>query len=982
MSYSSDEIDAEVSSIIQTSPSYNTDGLGGRNVKDRFEQVRELVNSVMMYEPDSVFYLINKAVIRTRYLLSSVLSVMTDISEDLDGMAIPSRDVKDTTALADANNALNTISGALTRRGSISAAEYQKYERAVDRALDVFKESSKRTYLPFSGSTVTTDIVKAYAESAVSLQTNFNTLQTSYETLLQAVDRVLAAYDDYNHDEIVRSVASRQISRIQSELTTIKTSFESKTPRQRTTTVRADVLKLITNKSSVKALSRVRYPEDPKLEQSSTGTSLYRLAAAGTGTPPSITGTVSATWPILSTHELKINLNGSTATVPLVPSLASAVPGIKQATITGSKSAVSGGFVINTDIATPLSLWSTVIAFPGNYAVINTNLYLVVDGTAFTVNFPANGDSAYVAGRINTVAGTHVTASSVTGGGLQKVVIAYSNGSPPDLYVNRYMRIASGASDAAALRNWTVTGVVTADVSEGWDANDELIVWPNDDTSATTVSLTNGTLAAGYIVPIATVVGDIHAVTGISATAASNKIKITSDLYGEGSIIKIGASGLVGGKRSPSSLGADTLGFYKDQEIRESDFNAQALVDVLNSNSSFSDEAVATLVNEEVFSGKDAYGSAANKISIDVADFSGWASWSFSQMKFVIEAGENRGVYGVSAIVGVTVGDVLTLTFTLDRDLRAASEIGMKVRLYSEHLKITSSDSSTSGLIDVDETHLNSAHTILGLSTTLTRGTVNQIQVEYNDPSIGWTAANLTGFSIKVGDQVLQEDGTLVATVTGISSISDGILDITAVNPTLSLTAFSVESVSAKNHSVFIDALREWRDGLTSDNEELLSLTKAINYLLRTNNPPRGRVQTAVTELQTIQNKLEGTSELKDILEEFTVPAIPAVDRALDVMSEQGHDRARDLITSGQFSEYNRTNYKTASISGAMMSAMSDVATSDFVEPTKTRDEFVGEIDKLISSSWDEVDPEHNFRDMRPDAPVTHLDYFLTKKPG
>lgn len=996
MSYTSDEIEQKVSQIIQGSPSFTTDGLGGRNIKERFEATRELVNSTLLYEPDSVFYLIYKAAIRVRYLLKSTLSLMDDLSDDIDGMAVPSKSVQDTTALSDAKTALTSISNALSRRGFISDSEYQRYNKAINRALDRYKAAIKRTYTPFSGTQAVTDAVKSSAEATISIKTNFASFQSSYSTLITSVDNLLNAYDDYDHKEIVKSVASRQMSRITSELSSIESSFNSSTPEKRTETARVDTLSILTNKASVKSLSNIIYPGDPKLQQSSTGSSLYRMSAYGTGTSPSIIGATSGPWPILDSHGLKIDFGGTNVTVPLVP-LASSVQGIKEAEITGYKSSVPGvEFALHSDLDTPWPLLTKNIATGGTYTIIGTFLYIVVDGTLFKITdaapagFSANLTAAQLASAIGTVAGTHVTATAMTGGGNDWVEIAYKPpASPPGIYRNRYIQVATGASHATTFDGtWRVdepAGPTAGELSTGWDGNNELWIHPNDLASEVQITLPEGTWP-DYVVttgPVGVAGTILHTIDQASVeitaeeTISDNKIKIKSNDLGEGSIVKVTSDGLsVSKKKTASLLGAETLGFYPEIEVREENFSAQALVDVLNSNTSFSDQATASLVRENLLAEKSAYGVTPNIVAIALSSDPS-ASWTPSELKLIIEAGDSRGSYGVSS---VSYGAGI-LQVTLDRNLRDLAT-GYRVRIYKELLKITALSSGVSSYIDVDETYGSSAHVVLGLPTTLTRGTVTQLFVERNDPAKGWISANLKGRNIKIGDVIVLEDDSIAATITGINSIGSGILDVSAVSPTLAISAFEIKSVAADNHSSFITSLQTWRDSLTSDEENLSSLAKSVNLLIKLKNPDRGRVQNAANELQAVRDNLEGSSSLTTILSSFTVPALPVVDRALDVMDQQGHDRARDLITSGKFSSFMNTNYKTASSSGAVMSATSDVAISDLVEPTKTRGEYIGQIDKLVSSTWDEVDPKYNFGDIRPDSSPIHLDYFSSDIPG
>ena len=991
MTYSSDEIEGKVSQLVQGSSSFTQDGLGGRNTKERFQDTRELVDSVLLYEPDSFYYLVYKAAVRARSLLSSVLSTMDDLEEDINEMSISARPVADTTGFSDATTALTTISNALARRGSISSAEYNRYDKAVNRILTRYKESVKRTYTPFGGSQATTDIVRSSAEAVTSLNTNFSSFVSAYNTLLSTVDRMLESESDYDHTEVIRSVASRQMSRIKSEMDTLEEAFDSSTPSERAKTARDDTLTVLSNRSAVKALANVRSPGDPKVEQSSTGSSTYKALAYGTGTAPSITGTVTAPWPILGTSELSVDFNATdpTVVVPLVPS-PSSVPGIRAATITGANAEYTGvSFAINESVATPWPFRSGTVATGGTYTTLDNYFYLIVDGNLIRISddlpdpFTANKNATDLASTINSVAGSYVTATPQTNGSVDWIEIEYDVAIPPTLYGNRYMQIASGPYNVPDLGAWQVmvgSPAVNypAELTAGWDGNDELWVWPNDSTEANAVKIdiTNGTWP-DYVVNASTVEAAIDAgATGFQASVDNGRIVLTSTQSGEGSILRVIAEDY-STRKSPSYLGMETLGFFEGQEDRAYDVDGQAIVDVLNDNADFSAAATAELLKESIYASKKAYGSSSDEISIDV-DADPSTGWNLSSVKLTISAGENEGVYGISS----TSYGSGTLDIQLDRNLRDTSEDGLRIEVYQELLKITALDSGTSSYIDVDQTNPNTAHTILGLTEDLTRGTVNQLLVQYNHPIQGWVASDLTGYGVKVGDVVLEEDGTLVTTVTGIDSISSGILDVEAIDPTTSLTSFSIQSVSADNHSAFITSMGSWRDSLTSDEEELTELTRSVNFLLLNTNPPRGRVQAAATDLQAVRDLLEGTTALSGILESFTVPSIDAVDSALQTMSENGHDRARDLLTDAKFSDYQATNYKTASRSGAMMEAASKVAANDLIEPTKTRPETIGEISRLVSTQFDEIDPKYNFGDIRSGPTPINLDYFSAVVPS
>ena len=999
MTYDADEIEGGVTQIVQGSPSFTRDGLGGRNVKDRFDATRELVNSVLLYEPDSVFYLIYKSVLKARTLLTGVLSIIDDLESDISDMAVPARAVLDTAALADAGTALTNISGALARRGSISEAEYTRYDRATSRALGKFRDAARRTYTPFGGTTATTDVVKSSAEAAASLNSNYTTFQASYASLLLVVETILGSLDDYAHRETVRAVASRQVDRLKDEMASLERSFDAATPDERASTARADTLTVLTNRAAVRALANVREPGAPKLVQSSTGVSRYRFAAYGTGTPPAIAGTVSGPWPITAAHNLTFQFNAvdPPVAVPLIPVAADAVQPITPASVTSGSAEQAGlAFAINQDLATPWSLLTPNIGVGGTYAVTGTFLYLMVDGVPFrisddiaasppTVAFTGARTAVQLAGDINFHAGTHVTATAQTGGGSDWVDIAYGPpAAPPMTYNNRYIQASTGPNHAAIFDgNWRVdvNGVPTAgELSNGWDGSDELWIWPNDiaEANLSKVALTNGTWP-GYVRTAGQVAADITAdpsVEFIGGIDMSGHVVITSTDQGEGSILKLPFDVMAGGKKSVSQVTSETLGFYEDQEDRRTDVDALAIVEVLNNHAGFSANATASLVKQELFTSKQGTAVAPNQVTV-AADVDPSTGWTLATTKFVIESGENEGVYGVSAIGYVAP----TLTFTLDRNLRDVTVTGFRVQVYTELMHVTALSSAITSYIDVDELAVGSAHAVVGLPTTLTRGTVEQVLVQFNDPVQGWIPADLRFLGIKIGDVILDEEGTLITAITGVGSLSTGVIDVSPVAPTLSVTAFSIQSVAADVHTAFIASLQTWQDNLSDEEESLSALTRRVSALLTISNPDRGRVQAAATALQAIRDQLEGTTKLSGLLAGFSITPVPAVDRALDVMTQQGHDRARDLLTDGKFSDFQETDYKSASTAGAMMAASSAVAVSDLIAPTKTRKEYDSEIDRIVFSTQSDIDPKYDFRDIRPETAPIYLGYFSAATP-
>lgn len=992
MSYSSDELKAAVSELVQGTVSFKRDVLGPRDASSSFNEIRELVNSTLLYEPDSVFYLIYLASQALQKVVNDELELLDELLDSVDDLLKPNKPIKDVSSVAEASVALAALDNAVSRSGRIGQSEYSRYLKAIERSKRTFGSATKLTFTPRGSSQAITDIVRPAAQARKDSVTHFDSLKVQHATLLERVSNILTAYEDFNLDELATLVSRTQISRAQTQLSNLHNQLKDLPPAERTELAREALLKVLTNKSVVTSMTNAPAPGGVKLEQGQGSAAAYRLVASGTGTAPVLEGNVSAPFPLElgADQNLTLTLNDHTPDLDLdlLPAGDSFLKGIEPARLKG---ALAGPFKIFVDLSLPWIIHSRWVPTGGNFGLttVNNHFHITVDGVSYEVTLPV-GAASTVALVAATIAGAvpTITAVEEPGSGMSRLRITYANSSPPTRYSERHVHILEGALNAT-LGPYLVNSIPSpygstpgyTAFSSGWDDNTELKVKSNDGTVEETINLTVGSWtgdpSTSYIRTAAQIQSDINGqASGFTASLEDQVLVLESVVKGEGSILTIvtdgmyGSGGLKPDTGTPSFKGASTLGFHEGQEDRQRDVDGKAVINLLNENATFAAEAKAKLAYTEVTRHRRAttHPSATDTIEFDLA----WPPLGWppaSELKLQILTGDNSGVYQISGW-SWTAG---TLAIQLARNLRHQdTSLLHEIVVYREVIQITSLDGSTAGLLEAKDSATFPARAVLGIPTGEVRGGVSKVSIEYNDPRIGWVPADLRQRLLKVGDKIHRLDtGAEVASVSSVSEASAGILGVSPqVDPQLSLSTtegFRIQSVSYLNHREFDDELQNWYDDLSPfDDKDLVYLDRLLSPVLLVD-ATTPRVNAVYSAVEELKNKLTGSGSLLEILQGFTVTKIFQVDQALQSLLEQGHNRARALLLKGDIAGYMETTKEDSSFGRAMMKATAAIAVQDVNEPTNLTRHLSSDRERVVAEWYDDKDPLHDFSDVEGD---------------
>lgn len=970
MGFSSEERKAAVEGLVQGTLSFPRDKLGPRDTSTAYAEIAELARTVFLYDPDAIYYAMGLAARELKRVALSELTVIDDLLDAVDDLSQPNKPIRTISPLVDARIALNAIDGALSRNGSVGSREVSRYNSAMASIRAELGRTTKMTYVPRGASQAVRDVVRPSSEAAAESAQQFGLLKTRHQATMNRARQLTESLTEFLSVDLAGQVGSRQIARASAKLQSVYDTLEPLTADARTAVARQTLLDVLANQAVVKGLVDRLVPGEYKLQQSAAGAQLYRITAYGSGTAPSLEGTISAPWPLrnAASDELGLNLNGASQTIDLLPGGVSDVPGVVQAEVVGQK---QGDFAINGDLATPWPLRSAAGPFDTS---TETTFHVWVDGVHYEkdvtsgASTPASTLVSDLTAAANWAPSKPELIFSDQGGKLQ---IAYNVSSPPTAYADRSMEVTQGFNYISDLWPWdgaigATPTLIAGERSTGWDANDQLIVKANDDPDDVPIDLPTTGTWPDYLVSaadVATAITSDAVAAGESFTGdgTGGFITVRSGLYGEGSIVTI----LSDGRDTPSHRGMTTLGFYEGQELREHDVNGQAVINLLNNNSWFSARARASLVRRLYLSTGRAARSTDTQMTLPVAE-DPTGDWpAAGELKMAITGGDNSGVYSLSSYSWSSG----TLTLNLARRLRDyTSGLLHQVKLYGETLKITSIDSSTTGRVQASGT----ARTSLGLSTDDLRSTVSSVLIETNDSVLGWKALDTRSRKLRASDKLFLEDGTEVTAISGLGSQASGVV---GVSPDVAATfgtaasGFFIASTAQIDHAAFDDALEAWI-AATSFSDDLSSIDRKLSPLLLIN-PTKNRVDNAYTLISDLKTEMEA---LITLCEGFTVTRIKGVDRVVRSMSERGHDRARDLLLEGSISDFFATTSLDSSYGAYFIAKAADVVVEDLNQSNLAKARHDADVVRYAGSYVEDIDPQFDFSDFEEELPEMQIE--------
>lgn len=971
MGYSDNEIDEAAGSLTQGALSFSNDNLGPRDVQSTFNEIRELISAVFLYQPDSIFYLFSLNARALRRLVYAEIESVDSLLGVVEDMAIPDRSIADISHVTTARITLGAVEDAVSRGGDIrESAQYAGYQVAMRRALNLLGSQVKSSRM--SGATSTRVIVHTGSEARELALVHLGDLETKHDATLALVDQLLVADSEFQATGLVDIVSRKLTDRAHEALVNLELSLEGMTSIERSRAARSSLLTLLSNQALVGRVAEQKGHREPRLLQARGGVAACRLIGAGTGMGATVTGQKSGPFKLVdgSISTLELDVNGVfSGTIDLL----STTSDVKQASLLAGR---KGPFVLQEDRSNPGALLTRRITIGMSYSVpVGLNrLHLSVDDIVYEIALPTGPLTAVaLVSQIGAI--PTVTATVVVDGGQEYVSILYANSSPPAQYHLRNLRLFRGAGNADCLGPYTVSvgGTEYTPTDQysvrlsGASANNVLRIRANSETPLD-VTLPVGTFDNDFEVTEIAVRDAIIAAGGTSFTAdrydpgSGEQLRILSLEYGEGSSLVLESSGI----GSATLLCLLELGFYSGQASRQNDVGIQAVISAINSATGFSDQAVALANREEHFRSQTAYPDATLNVFHVALTADPTSEWpALALIKVEILNGNNAGVYSVSSALWVsgTLSIKVGRGF-VDHDVSHPHELVV----YRSWIEITSSDQTVESSISITG---GTAGTEIGLQPQSVIGTVRVLQAQRNDPRLSWIPKSLRGLSILAGDliRVLATDQVIASVVladetTGLITIDQYLPNDTLLDNT---DGFEIVSLSESLYSDFEDQLSTWRSLLVDS--DFVALGNRIRRLAQIV-PTQVDVDAVVVLINNFRDQLTNTSALLQICDQFMVPTVSALDDCLQLLLEHGYDRARSLLLGGQIEAYYEITAHTASFARALMDAASEVGVHIVNEPLNVVDDFE-DTERLVGEYESDLGVAEDFTDMEsePDDP-------------
>lgn len=970
MGYSDNEINESAGLLIQGAPSFTRDVLGPRDVQATFDEIRELVSSVFLYQSDSIFHLFSLSARVLRKLVIDEIAAVDDLLEVVSDMAVPDRSIVDISPIITARITLGAVEDAVSRGGDVrESMQYAGYQVAMRRAADLMGSQVKSARM--SGSASTRLIVHTGSEARELALTTLGVLESKHAAVVAFVDQLLVADSEFQEVGLVDVVGRQLTDRAHTVLMELEQSLSGMSGIARSRVARSSLLALLSNQALVKRVAERRGHREPRLLQARGGSDMFRLFAAGTGAGAAVVGQKSGPYKLLdgSVDTLALDVNGGafSGTIDLL----AAAGGAEQASLLAGR---KGPFILQEDRVVPGGLYTKRISAGGTYTIpAGANLvHLVVDGVSYEVALTVGARTpTQVASAIGSAVPV-VNVMPVVAGGQEYVSIFYAVGSPPAQYHLRSLQLVRGAGNADVLGPYTV-GVVGVEYTPadqyrvrlvGATANNVLRIRANNE-AAVDVTLPAGTFGSDFAVTQAAVRDEIIAAGSVSFTAdlydpgSGDQLRILSLEYGEGSSLVLESAGA----GSTTLLCLLELGFYSGQISIQHDVSLQTAVSAINSATGFSDQAVASADREDYFHSLLAYPDATLTIFHVAVATDPTSEWpALTKLKLEVLNGSNAGVYGISS--ASWVGGILSIT--VDRgftDLDPSHP--QEVIVYQSWIEITSSDLTTNSSIQITG---GTAGTEIGIVPQSEIGTTRTLQAQRNDLRLGWVTKSLRGLGITAGDLIkIVSTDQLVASVVSVDETAGLItVDQDLPSDTLldSVEGFKIVSLSESRYSVFEEQLAVWRSSLIG----LSTVSDRIRRLAKVT-PTQVDVDAVVSMINIFRAQLTNTTALVQICSQFSVPTVFTLDDCLQLLLEHGYDRARQLLLNGKIRAYYETTVHTSSFARALMDAVSEVGVhvvnepSDIVDDLEYTERLVGEYESDLSVAEDFSDMEDELDD-------------------
>lgn len=402
--YSDDEILEVAAQFVRSDVQVQRDRLGPIDLDNKFDEVRQFISSTLIFEPNSIFYLIYLATNQLNQKVTTMVGWVDDLLQVVQEVSKLTKQVEKTSLLGDAASALLTIDSILSNNKAVSATALSRYQASVDQ----FIAASIAPNIKDSG-----EIVRPPQLARSAAITDLGDLSAGYEEALTILADVRAEMDQFLGLNLPVIAAQASVRSTRLDVKDLQKYFEGSASKDdKIAKCREAFLRLTTGKSVLTQYTSVVDPTQPRMP--ALATRLGRAAALDLTSAAVSTG-LSAPWAVVSGSTLILAADGlAPVTLTLNPT---------RATLLGSQ---SGPFTIAPADTLQLDSLAPDISLTSG---LRTAAQIAADINAWAAaNYPGQYSSADVGGKVSitkTVAGDQRLTIS---GGTALVVLGFYQG--------------------------------------------------------------------------------------------------------------------------------------------------------------------------------------------------------------------------------------------------------------------------------------------------------------------------------------------------------------------------------------------------------------------------------------------------------------------------------------------------------------------------------------------------------------------------
>jgi hypothetical protein len=254
--YTSDEIQAAVTSLVLSTISYPIDTLGVRRTDLTFNDVQQAAANIFILYPNSPFYVLYLGCQRLNDQITAEGVILTSLLAALQALGTEVLPVTDVSPLFNIQASLQALASAAATRSSTlnvtQAPAYQQFTSNVTAFLNGPGQSVKQNG----------NIVQTPAQARQAIPGLITQLQAAHTALIATVTSLSEGIEDYNSINLPAVVAESVLSNAAALVGSSATAMQALTPAARTAMIRSVVLNLLATNATVNTFGNFQGPSD------------------------------------------------------------------------------------------------------------------------------------------------------------------------------------------------------------------------------------------------------------------------------------------------------------------------------------------------------------------------------------------------------------------------------------------------------------------------------------------------------------------------------------------------------------------------------------------------------------------------------------------------------------------------------------------------------------------------------------------------